>query len=63
MPKVTELPESEDNDPVVKLIKSVTHAVYEHEGELSSIEIVGVLESVKHSILFDASLDEVEWEE
>jgi hypothetical protein len=60
---ITKLPDSEDNDPVVKLIKRVTDACYNYDGELTTIEIVGVLEAVKHQVLFDDAIESVEWEE
>lgn len=63
MDNVTQLPDSDDNDPVVKLIKQITEDVHNHEGQLSVIEIVGVLEVVKHDIMFDESIEHVEWDE
>lgn len=63
MSKVTQLPDSEDNNPVVKLIKQLTEDVYDHTGELSVIEIVGALEVVKNQIMFDESFEAIEWDE
>lgn len=63
MPEVTKLPDSDDNAPTVKLIKALTHACWEHDGEMSIIEITGCLEVVKHQILFDSAIEEVDWEE
>jgi len=63
MAEITALPESDDNSPTVKLIKALTHACWEHDGQMSVIEITGCLEVVKHQILFDSAIEEVDWEE
>lgn len=60
---ITQLPDSADNNPVVKLVKQITEDVYQFEGELSVIEIVGVLEVVKNQVMFDESIEQVEWDE
>ncbi len=60
---ITQLPDSADNNPVVKLVKQITEDVYQFEGELSVIEIVGVLEVVKNQVMFDESIVQVEWDE
>lgn len=63
MTNVTELPESDDNSSIVKLIKEINHAIYNYSGELSDLEIVGALELSKHQLLFDGALEQVEWKE
>ena len=63
MGEITQLPESDDNNPVVKLIKQLTEDVYSYQGDLSIIEIVGALEVVKHQVMFDEALETVEWED
>ena len=60
---ITQLPDSADNNPVVKLVKQITEDVYQFEGELSVIEIVGVLEVVKNQVMFDESIEQVECDE
>jgi len=63
MAEITALPESDDNSPTVKLIKALTHACWEHDGQMSVVEITGCLEVVKHQILFDSAIEEADWEE
>ena len=63
MKDITQLPESDDNLPAVKLTKMVNECIYNSGLCISPMEIVGVLEMCKHQYMFDIALDSVEWEE
>ena len=63
MAKVTQLPESEDNSDVVKLMKLINSAIYDSGLEVSQVEITGALFLCWQQMAFDSSIDQVEWED
>lgn len=63
MTQITQLPDSDDNLPQVKLSKMINEAIYNSGLELSPIDIVGVLEMCKHEYMFGQSCELEGWYE